>query len=215
MDTWFQETRDDLMLNLPNLNNPEHRRFIMEDWQNGRDKLSNTLRQKLTFIDRIPFKLTGIAHPQPDVARDMARKCLQQFASGGPTAASDEPVHHRLSVKFLAPESPLHAQLLRFLGGDSMKDDLPDLWKETVPFKFVKMIEQSIERCHAIGKMNIRRAPRHKEAFWSLGLRQLCLQRHVQRTSGFMEELGKYCGDMKCPRIMAEEFRPLMDKKWQ
>lgn len=152
------------------------------------------LKRKLGFTDIIPFKLAGLAHHDVGTARSIGRECLQQFAANSATAASEAPVHHRISMKCLHPAGLLHGLLVRFCDGADMYDgELAPLREEACAFKFIRMAEQSVERCHAVGKMCIRRAPRHSEAFWSLALREAAIERRIKKVPNFIEALGKVC----------------------
>ena len=79
----------------------------MDDWHIGKDLLMYTLMRKLSDLTKLPLKLAGLAHPEEDIARHIARECVLEYAEGGATAVSDAPIHHRLTLKFLAAESPI------------------------------------------------------------------------------------------------------------
>ena len=54
------------------------------------------LTRKLSDLTRLPRKLAGLAHPEGDIARRVARECVAEYAKGAATAVSEAPVHHRL-----------------------------------------------------------------------------------------------------------------------
>lgn len=208
MDSWFAVGHQDIMMSLVGVQDAAGRDRILEDWAYGRVRIAAVLKRKLGFTDCIPFKLAAIAHPDPDLARKSARVCLQQFAGGMGTAASDAPKHHRLTVKFLHTSGVLYDLLVQFVEGASLGDaELRPLKEELCALKFIRMSEQSVERCHALGKMGIRRAPRHAEAYWSLCLRGKLVERRVQGHAGFLEELGEMCGIARDARQLVQRFR--------
>lgn len=208
LEGWFAETFQELLLILIPVASAEDKHRVLTDWQAGRAKLLEELRRKFNFLDVFPYKLVGIAHPVSDVARRVARECLQQFAGGGATRAADAPVHHRLSIKFLHPASALYAQLVSFVGGASMEEDgLQGLRQAAAELKFVRLVEQSIERQHAIGKLNTRGAPRHAEAYWSLALPGRELDMHMRQDASFVAELGRSCDVVRSPHALADCFR--------
>ena len=211
MESWFVDGEQNLLMLCANLPNQAHCGFVVGDWHSGRMKLVELLKRRLGYTDIIPFKLAGIAHPDSETGKKVARECLQQFASGEGTMAAEIPVHHRLSMKFLHRDSHLYPLLLRFINGaDTLWDvELRDLWFALAPFKFVRMVEQSVERIHALGKMNIKRAPNHTEAYWSLGLRMSELEQQLNVNPMCINELGKCCELVATPFKLASLFRLL------
>lgn len=212
MESWFADGNEKLLLLCAGFAIGSLSGHIMSDWQSGRMKLCEILKRKLSFTDVIPFKLAGIVHGDAHVGRRVAQECLQQFASGAGTEASANPLHHRLSMKFLHRDSPFYPMLMQFVDGTAALQDpeLKPLWTQLCSFKFVRMAEQSVERIHALGKLNIKKAPHHAEAYWSLGLRMPLIEHHLQIAPNFVNQLGKCCDSVTTPIKLATSFRLLV-----
>ena len=215
LDSWFTEARHQLFLVAQGTLSESDLAKVLDDWAAGRQHVSGQLTIKLSYVKVVPFLMAGIVHPDPGTGRRVAQECLQQFAQGAATAASDSPIHHRKVVAILHRDSPCHQLLLQFIGGADMYIDqnLNPLRSELFPMKFWRMVEQSAERWHHIGQMHIRGAPNHSEAYWSLGLRADCLQRHLRSGPTVLVELGAHCEKMANPLTLASSFRLLRSPK--
>lgn len=97
---------------------------------------------------------------------------------------------------------------MSFIGGASLDDDeLHGLRQAVSELKFLRLVEQSVERCHAIGNLNMRRAPRHAEAYWSLALRGNELDKHISQDASFVADLGHSCDAVRNPQALPDQFR--------
>jgi hypothetical protein len=183
------------------------RTHIVEDWRAGRGRIEFALRFKFAFTQTIPFLLCSMCLPDENTARDTMRQALQQYAQGQGNNASENPQHHRWSLRFLQQGSRLHDLLLQWLGGTSMTDPaVEDLRLASLPLKFLPLCEHSIERNHAVAKMFISKAKHHAEAYFSLGLRWKELEDrldHPDHGGDFLIELGALCKDIRAADHMA------------
>ena len=210
MDKWFAKCEQEVFIRSASINDLDERGIVLDDFRVGRGTLSENLRDKLSFTATIPFKIAVIAHRDEFVARDGIRECFKQFAGAVPTAVAEQPAHHRLSIKYLAASSGLHAQMLMFVGGVDRGDPrLLELRRSAVRFKFMRMSEQSLEGRHAIGKTAVTLRNHHHEATFSLGLRTGVIEAKLDDDPNYVSHLGAYCSKVRHPLEMAKHFRLL------
>ena len=209
MSQWWQEARENIVLTQAGVTVATHRQYVLADFDLGRTKIVEMLQIKWAYQCTIPFKLAILCDPCQASARSGYRECLQQYAGGAPSVESENPDHHRLSVKFCDPASPLYALGIRFLNGACLKSEpLAPLRAQSVKhFYFLMHVERSAERNHALAKMQISKSPNHTEAYFSLGTRISEIEDVIDgdAENGLLR-LGAHCDSVRKPEGLALKF---------
>ena len=68
------------------------RQLVMDDYHRGGRAIATVMSAKLAYWNCLPWKLAGLLHPVPTLARTAARECVEQYDKTPDTAH-----HHRLS----------------------------------------------------------------------------------------------------------------------
>ena len=102
---------------------------VLASW--GRAKLASfALRpSNLIFLDKMPHRLCGLAHPDPGVAAQTAEDCLRQF-----DLLPCDDLRHRLSTLFLSPSGPFRIAMEQISTRPNTLDHFPDLTRATLRF---------------------------------------------------------------------------------
>ena len=113
--------------------------LILVDYRAGVAHIQLSLGIRLSWRKNLPWLLMAIPHPNPDRGVHWARKCVEAYAQ------KPEVQHHRLSVLFLKPGSPLRVCIDIFIATSTMPRPLR---LQSAPFLFVPLGDRYIEREH-------------------------------------------------------------------
>ncbi|CAE7768413.1 unnamed protein product, partial [Symbiodinium necroappetens] len=139
----------------------------LDDCSRARTVFHEYLEQKLRCWKEMPWRLAALNHPNSDVCRQHAREILA-FLESSPKQAS---LHHRVTWKFLEPESRLLAQLKQFAAADAEMQTLPELWQVVMELRFIPTCERLQEGDHAIVKRALGENRRASGPFVSMAIR--------------------------------------------
>ena len=121
----------------------ERSQLLLES-NRAKARLLSVLEVKLHFYNLIPHALLGVAHPNEDLARAAAIKCLHQV--------KDVPVGKLHSLaKNMQGSSAVALQMQAFASGEA-RANLPDLWQALMPLQYIRTTECTIEGKHALAK---------------------------------------------------------------
>ncbi len=123
----------------------EDRVVVLTDFEYAKAHLHFVLVAKFDFWQKIPWRLCGISHHWPSVARQIAGDCLAEFDESMRMAGVLEEHHHPVSLRFLAPGGPLRTDLEAFAAGAPMSEHLQS---EAFALKFIPVVERVVEALH-------------------------------------------------------------------
>ena len=113
--------------------------LIFLDFSAGIAHLQLSFGVRLRWGTELPWMLMGLAHPIVSRAQHWGRRCIQAYS------AKSEDQHHRRSILYLKPGSPLRTALDMFVASGSM----PGLLRLHVAvFYFIPLGDRNIEREH-------------------------------------------------------------------
>lgn len=138
----------------------EDRVVVFTDFEYAKAHLHFVLAAKFAFWQKIPWRLCGISHHWPSVARQIAGDCLAEFDESMRTVGVLEEHHHPVSLRFLRQGGPLRTDLEAFAAGAPMSEHLQS---EAFALKFVPVVERVVEALHrdvkVASKHNIKLGP--------------------------------------------------------
>ena len=110
------------------------------------------LQIKLDYWQRLPWILVALAHVDEAVARRCCRKALEDFLQ-----APDRRLHHRITWEWMRLDGLLFADLQAFADG-APRFSLSRTFIDSVAnFRFISLVETTIERKHALVRMESQR----------------------------------------------------------
>ena len=118
---------------------------VLEDVSRCTAAMQGYVAQKLQCWNVLPWKLCGIAHPNPARSRQCASACLQLFRD----APQAENLHHRITWKHLCEGSQTRLELEAFVAGQDLSS-LENLKTLVYELKFVPTVERIQEGDHSI-----------------------------------------------------------------
>lgn len=123
----------------------DDRTTVLRDWAIARNHLEYLLTTKTRYWAMIPWRLCGLLHHDQSAVMHCASACLSQF-----DAAIDPSVHHRVSVKFLAHDSPFRACVESLAQGAPLWSMPDDFVMRLIPLKYIPCVERAIEGRHGL-----------------------------------------------------------------
>ena len=119
---------------------------ILDDFSIARAHIESVLRVKFDWLERLPWVLAALAHPNPDVARRFGLRAVQMYDAQTPDVQS---LHHPRTLLFLSSRSALRPLLDQFLQGMPLHS-LPYLEFHVGVFRFANIVERYIEASHSL-----------------------------------------------------------------
>ena len=209
--SWFSQARARLLGIVARVRSTVYQNLILGDFDCGSLKVTEVLRLRLSYTDVLPFQLAILNDPDQTSARSGYRRCLQMFAGGGATLLSDDPEHHRLTIRFCHPGSILYDLGVLFLSGGCLKSQQLQKFRQAAveAFYFLMMVERSAERNHSLAQMAVAISHNHTEAYFSLGCRRLEIEAIVDDDDGEhgLVQLSECCSLVRDPSVLAREMR--------
>eukprot|EP00969_Alexandrium_andersonii_P317401 14022890-Alexandrium_andersonii.AAC.1 len=98
---------------------------ILSDFFLARSEVIHQLTVKLHFATMVPTALCGIMHPDEEVARHVAMRCVEQYDS------TPDSEHHPQSVRALDPSQGCRSCIDAFIRGKA-RADLDDVFWHVV-----------------------------------------------------------------------------------
>lgn len=123
---------------------PADRAVLMQDFDFAKQHLHVVLVAKFGFWRQIPWRLAGLSHHWPSVARRIAQDCLEEFDASMSKPGMTLEHHHPLSVRFLS-ETGMREDLQRFANGGCMTDQL---MFAVASLRFIPVVERCVEALH-------------------------------------------------------------------
>jgi len=123
---------------------PADRAVLMQDFDFAKQHLHVVLVAKFGFWRQIPWRLAGLSHHWPSVARRIAQDCLEEFDASMSKPGMTLEHHHPLSVRFLS-ETGMREDLQRFANGGCMTDQL---MFAVDSLRFIPVVERCVEALH-------------------------------------------------------------------
>eukprot|EP00969_Alexandrium_andersonii_P343543 15185074-Alexandrium_andersonii.AAC.1 len=123
---------------------PEQRRWLLEDFEAGRQHIAVRVRLQTAPLHRLPRSLCVLAHADPALARQGLRAALREFDA---MPAATQNVCHALTRAVCAP-GDLRVEADAFLNGTPMRA-LPRLQHMAGRLCLIPLHEIGIERKHA------------------------------------------------------------------
>ena len=127
----------------------EDQQTVVSDCSHARRYATLVASLKFSNWAQLPWVLLGIAHHNPDDARQCAAQALRLFE------ASTGDSHHYITALLCTPGTQGHEQMRAFIAGESLTS-LPLLLKMASKFKFIPICERWIESRHALLKRHLR-----------------------------------------------------------
>ena len=146
---------------------------IAVDWDNARSHLEMALRAKTAFWQELPWRLCGLGHPSPDLARQCGRACMDIY-DGAPGASTQ----HRAAARCLDPAGPLRSALEEFVRGRAMHQ-VPGLCTAVLEMTLAPTVERSMEQRHSMVNLWLGGKRRKHPTFVSLANRMLEFERRL------------------------------------
>eukprot|EP00969_Alexandrium_andersonii_P048900 2144905-Alexandrium_andersonii.AAC.1 len=97
---------------------PEQARRVHADCQAALARIEAMVNVKFNFWSQLPWKLCGLSHWSPEVARACASACIQEYDLVDPDVATR--IHHRLSFRFLDSRGPLRHRVDAYIETGTM-----------------------------------------------------------------------------------------------
>ena len=117
---------------------------LVKDLGNAKSYMTQILIQKCAFWERLPWKLCGLASPNPHAAREVATAALAQFDAS--PHVRDLP--HPVAWRFLSKDGELRECVQKLAAGVPLAELAP-LRFEVAALAFTPVVERVIERQHA------------------------------------------------------------------
>ena len=170
----------------------DHQRHgVLADWEAGLGHLGTTLQLKLRFWHLIPWHLMGMAHADQQVGRRCAAECVAQY-----DACPNPSRHHRVSVAFLDSGGDLRDQIMAFIGGGDLQA-LPQLQAKVLEFKYVPIVERTIEEKHSHVSRALGRKVRHHPVEVSLANRMREFEARARASPDFPSAIAGHMDRLK------------------
>ena len=125
---------------------PEEWSKILDDFAIAGAHIESVLRVKFDWLERLPWVLAALAHPDPDIARRFGSRTVQMYDA---QPADVQALHHPQALLFLSSDSPLRPLLDQFLGGMPLHR-LPHLEFHIGVFRFINIVERYVEASHSL-----------------------------------------------------------------
>ena len=109
------------------------------------------LRMKTAYLQKLPWLLAGLAHPDIQISREIGAKILQQWDLDPRPEA-----HHRITSRLLSPGAFLDS-LKAWVAGANFRDLSEEYQKHVASLRFTPIVETTIEEKHARVAMSKKR----------------------------------------------------------
>ena len=123
---------------------PEEVAIVMDDFEHGRAHMIEVLTNKLQQWTVLPWRLVALGDWDMSRLRDTARKILAEFAR-----CPDEAKHHRITLEWLRPGSPLRADIHALPDGETIAN-LSRLRYRVGEYFFLPTAERRQEGDHSL-----------------------------------------------------------------
>ena len=117
---------------------------LVKDLGNAKSYMTQILIQKCAFWEQLPWKLCGLASPNPHAAREVATAALAQFDA----SPHVRDLHHPVAWRFLSKDGELRECVQKLAAGVPLAELAP-LRFEVAALAFTPVVERVIERQHA------------------------------------------------------------------
>ena len=171
--------------------------LLLADWSKLASFIKTSFTFKLSPWKTLPLLIVGLGHGSLATARRLIWQALGQYEN-----LSDEQKSscHDLTRKVFSPSLPLRQQVERFLRGANMTE-LPELSRLRVEMAFIPILEQSIERRHAMMHQRIQSAHNHSGPYVSIIQRSSEIE-HVLSEPGHLQSLADFCTSVRTPPLV-------------
>ena len=185
-----------LLLNRTQRLEREQRDFIIRDFELARTALTEVISIKFAYWQYVPHKVCVLGYTGDDgsIARQGILDCMRQYNA----LRQDQRASLWPPAKVvLDPASPLHAEVVRFTEGESLRN-LPDLHRLAGEVLGIPVCERSIEAKHRLARLASSRAPKASGAFVNVHLKLPDLQRRLRADPNLFQTLCDDLGAIRC-----------------
>lgn len=172
---------------------------IFSDLESIRSSLLYTLRLKMSCWTQLPRVLIGIAHWDPELAREAGARALRLYEFGQQSRSDSRHSEHPVSKKFCgAGADALRPQLLGFVSGrDLFSDQCAALRDAVSRLALASVSERSVERKHRMVSLALERSFAALVPVLSLAERQKDIDAMLAEGDERLNELAG-CGEFVC-----------------
>ena len=183
----------------------EEKTRMLADWSKLGGFLKTVFQLKLSVWTSLPLLIVGLGHASLSQARRLMWKALAEYES---ITQGGQPEQHQslhpLTQKLFSASGDLRKELELFLRGESFQSGrLPSLERLRWQMHYVPILEQSIERRHAVLHQRIKVAPNHSGQFVSLVERAHEVEALVSHPDQ-MTKMAEHCMSVRSPALVCQ-----------
>ena len=175
----------------------EQQTVLIADWPRLAAFVKTTLKFKLSPWKSLPLLIVGLEHGSASTARRLMWQGLAQYEN---MSADEKASCHELIHKVFSPPSDLRAQLEAFLRGQDISG-LLELGRLRAEMMFIPILEQSIERRHALLHQRIQSAHNHSGPYVSVIQRSSEIEALLSEP-GQLQALADECASVRTPALV-------------
>ena len=183
----------------------EKRSRLLLDWSAMKVHMRMQFALKLSPWQKLPLSTLGLGHWDESVARRMLWSCMVEWDN---LSAEQQELAHPHSRKLFVM---LRVHVLSFIRQESVENWIP-LVRLRAQAAFAPILEQSIERRHAILHQHLRCAPHHSAPFVSICERKEEIVRVVSASR--IGRLAEMCEQTRTPPSVAEALGLLFHEEF-
>ena len=171
--------------------------LLIADWSKLAAFVKTSFRFKLSPWKSLPLLIVGLGHGSVSSARQLMWQALAQYEQ---LTDTQKETCHDLTRKVFSESLPMRAQLESFLRGQAISD-LPELGRLRMEMMFIPILEQSIERRHAMLHQRIQSAHNHSGPYVSLVQRGSEIEALLSEP-GRLQMLADLCASVRTPPLV-------------
>ena len=174
----------------------EDKGMVVADWSKLAAFVRTSFKFKLSPWKALPLLIVGLGHGSLSTARRLLWQALAQYES---MTVAEKEASHELTRQLFSP-SRVREQLESFLRGEDIAD-LPDLSRLRMEAMFIPILEQSIERRHAVVHQRILSAHNHSGPYISVIQRSHELEDLLSQP-GQLQTMADLCSGVRTPALV-------------
>lgn len=179
----------------------EQQQLLLSDFEVASSRIDAMVRLKFNFWTQLPWKLCGMSHWDPAVARRCAEESLSTYDLVALETAAD--VNHRVTVFFLDPRANMRAHVQSFADGLPMHDNLE---VEVMILRLIPVAERIIEREHKPLNAASKNKRTSRGAAFSCASRCPDVLLRMESDRGFVSKLAGIFGQTRDIKFLLREL---------
>ena len=208
LQTCADSKKPDVLINAADLEQ-QSRDNVVNDYQTGVDFILLTVTVKLGFWQDFPWNLCSLIFPGLNAAerQERARKLLEDFSK----LPQDPSSHHRVTWRFLQPQSLLRDQLQKLATSHELRQ-LPELEYALKVLGFVPVVERVVEGQHSL----VHRHAGYRQvtgAYVSCALRMPQIDQFMSQQAG-KDQMAAMFQKIRKPKMLAKMFNFSQHPEW-